>query len=73
MNNILKIIFCASLGFICLSANAAWQCKVVNPVKNLTWIGSGPTRVVAMQNAIGFCSRDSVYVKNCNIMGCSQK
>lgn len=73
MSKILKICLVASLAFICLSANAAWQCTVVNPVKNQTWIGVGPTRAAAMENAMKFCSNNSINVKNCNVQGCFQK
>lgn len=73
MNKITKIFLIGFLGCSSLSAQAAWQCAVVNSINNQTWIGVGPSRPVAMENAIRFCSSHSSYIKNCNIQGCFKK
>jgi hypothetical protein len=73
MNKLLKLILSVVLVCISLSANAVWQCTVMNPKKNQTWVGTGSTRGIAIQNAMGLCSQNSVFIRNCRNVGCFQK
>lgn len=46
-----------------------WQCKASN-ARGQIWIGIGPTRAAAAATTMGFCTRNSAYARNCQILGC---
>jgi hypothetical protein len=73
MNRMLELFFVLALSSICLLAQAAWQCSVISSFKRESWIGVGPTRATAIENAIKSCTKNSIYIKNCTIQGCFQK
>lgn len=54
-----------------VSFNAsAWKCSVHN-AKGQTWDGTGPTRAVALGNAMEFCSKNSKRAQNCVVNVCN--
>jgi hypothetical protein len=63
------LVVAASLMFV--SAADAWRCTVRNPVNNTNWVGTGPTKVMAIQHAQAFCARNSVKAINCHNTGCT--
>jgi hypothetical protein len=73
MKTLSKLFLCATLGFVCIATSASWQCTVDNPKQSQTWTGAGLTRTVAMQNAIGYCGRNTVFAKYCRVIGCFQR
>jgi hypothetical protein len=67
--SLLAIAICAAS----YTAHANWTCQVVNNYKQQTWTGIGPTRAIALENAMKFCSNHSQFVKNCQATQCSQQ
>lgn len=68
-NVIVKSLFILAVGFMSISADAAWKCQMTNG-KGQNWNGMGPTRAAAAANAMTFCSKNSSYAKNCVVRWC---
>jgi hypothetical protein len=72
MKIITTILVTAALSLFSLGANAAWTCKVSNH-KHQTWEGSGTTRALALETAVGACSKNTPLARDCAIRACHQQ
>ena len=68
----MKIMLAVAVCAVSFNASANWKCSVHNG-KGQTWDGTGPTRAVALGNAMEFCSKNSVKAKNCVVNECNQQ
>lgn len=68
----IKIVLAIAVSALSFNASAAWFCSVHNG-KGQTWNGDGATRSIALSNAMGFCSKNSVEARNCVVNQCSVK
>lgn len=68
-NIIMKSLLICAVGFMSISADAAWKCSMTNG-KGQTWNGMGATRAIAASNAMKYCSKNSNYAKNCVLKWC---
>lgn len=67
-----KMLIAAAIWVASMSVHAGWMCQVVNYNKNQVWNGTGPSRAIALENAMMFCSNHSQFVRNCLPTHCSQ-
>lgn len=70
--NMSKLLLALTITLFSFSASANWLCVVHNAKKEV-WNGTGPTRAVALGNAMEFCSRNSVDAVNCVVDQCSMQ
>lgn len=68
----IKLLLAVSIATLSFNASANWLC-VVHNAKGETWNGTGPTRAVALGNAMEFCSKNSEFAKNCVVNDCSEQ
>jgi hypothetical protein len=64
-----KSLVIAFLAFGMMGSAFAVKCKVHN-ARGQVWYGTGPSRSVAIANAMGFCSGGSRYAANCVVDWC---
>ena len=66
-----KILLILAISTASLSANATWLCSVHN-ARDQAWNGKGQTRAIALEKAMGVCSQNSEYARNCVVKNCAK-
>lgn len=69
--NLIKIITPLTLLALCINVHAGWLC-VVHNTRDEIWNGTGPTRALALGNAMEFCTNNSDKASNCVVNQCSE-
>jgi len=68
----IKLLLAVAVCSVSFNASANFLC-VVHNAKGEEWNGTGPTRAVALGNAMEFCSKNSVEAKNCVVNQCNEQ